>query len=389
MGNKSLATKIFSLRYLILAIILAFACVPFDHSIGLFIAKFRWDALDPVMTTVTRMEVIWILLFLLFIPFLVSPKKRALLFPLWGSIAVALFAAHAAKNLLLTERPDILALTVETSPRFPSLHTAIMFSVIPILATYLKAAHKPWLLLALLIAFSRLYVGVHFLSDIFGGIAIGLASGMFFVWLEEKKDLSKRILKIHFELRRQIAHMVIGFITIVGVDQGLISVNDIAVVLGVGLALVLIYKKYPDRVPIITPFLTFFERKEDRQNFPGKGSFFLVLGIFLSLLIFEKHIALATIAILSVGDAITNVVGRHFGEIENPLNPKKTIEGSMAGFFCALGVASFFVSFWPAFFGSLGAILVESLDLKIGRFKIDDNLVIPLAAGWILTLWYG
>ena len=195
-------------------------------------------------------------------------------------------------------------------------------------------------------------------------------------------------MNIHFELRRQVAHIIIGSAAIIGIQTNLINIRDIGCIFFGGLFLLIAYKKYPDKIPVITPLLSFFERKKDRLNFPGKGSFFLILGIFLSLILFPQQIALTAIAILAIGDSVTNIVGRYFGEIENPLNPKKTIEGSLVGFFFSLAVASFFVSFWPAFFASAGAIFVESLRLKIGNLEIDDNIIIPLTAGWILTLWY-
>ena len=375
-------------RHIIFILILIAISLYFDDSIITYITGFRTENANIVMTIITKLEIIWISFALLFIPFLLSEKHKPKLFPLWGSIVLALFMTHILKIFFLSARPAVLTLTQETSPGFPSMHTSLMFSVIPIILLTYKKIAPAWIIAACLIAFSRLYVGVHYLSDIIGGIAVGLLSGEVFVWLEEKKRFSKKIMNIHFELRRQVAHVVIGFTAIVGIRANLITTRDVGFVFLGGLILMLAYKKYPDRIPIVTPMLSFFERKDDRLNFPGKGSFFLILGIFSSLVLFPENIALAAIAILSIGDAVTNVVGRYFGEIENPLNPKKTIEGSLVGFFFSLAAASFFVSFWPAFFASAGAIFIESLQLKIGKFKIDDNLMIPLAAGWILTLWY-
>lgn len=380
--------KIFRYRHLIVILVLTGISLYFDNSVTIHVTNLRTNPVNVIMRFITQLEMIWILFIILFIPFLLSKKKRTKLFPLWGSIALALFFAHILKIFFLTTRPEILTLTQETSPGFPSLHTALMFSAIPIISCYFRKLLIPWGIAAFLIAFSRIYVGVHFLSDILGGIAVGLLSGEIFVWLEEGKELSKRIMNVHFELRRQVAHVIIGIIIIIGMQTQLISIRDIMFIFAGGLILVLSYKKYPDKIPVITPMLSFFERREDRMNFPGKGSFFLILGILLSLLLFPQNIALTAIAILTIGDAVTNVVGRYFGEIENPLNPKKTIEGSLVGFFCSLAAASFFVSFWPAFFASAGAIFVESLQLKIGKIKIDDNLMMPLAAGWILSLWY-
>ena len=375
-------------RHLILVTILTIISLYFDNSFTSHITNLRAEKMNIVMVIVTQLEMIWVLFILLFIPFLLSEKHKSKLFPLWGSIALALFLTHTLKIFFLSERPEIIMLTQETSPGFPSMHTALMFSVIPILLLTYKKLVPVWSVAAFLIAFSRIYVGVHFLSDILGGIVVGLASGEIFVWLEEKRKFSKKIMNIHFELRRQIAHIVIGFTSIIGIQSGLITTRDIGFIFLGGLFLLLAYKKYPDKIPIVTPLLSFFERKKDRLNFPGKGSFFLILGIFLSLVLFSQQIALTAIAILSIGDAVTNIVGRYFGEIENPLNPKKTIEGSLVGFFFSLAIASFFVSFWPAFFASAGAIFVESLRLKVGNLEIDDNVVIPLTAGWILTLWY-
>ena len=68
------------------------------------------------------------------------------------------------------------------TPSFPSGHTTLAFALasascfsslqpgIVVLAAFIMAA---------MVAFSRLYVGVHYLSDIFGGIAVGVGV----VWL--------------------------------------------------------------------------------------------------------------------------------------------------------------------------------------------------------------
>ena len=60
---------------------------------------------------------------------------------------------------------------------FPSGHTAISFAVSGILVRYLDKKYGiTAIVFAVLIAFSRLYVGVHFLSDVIVGMIIGLLS---------------------------------------------------------------------------------------------------------------------------------------------------------------------------------------------------------------------
>ncbi len=61
---------------------------------------------------------------------------------------------------------------------FPSGHTAVSFAAVT--ALYLAGEKKLWkpaLVLAVLIAFSRLYLYVHYPTDILGGMAAGAVAG--------------------------------------------------------------------------------------------------------------------------------------------------------------------------------------------------------------------
>ena len=69
---------------------------------------------------------------------------------------------------------------------FPSIHAATSFSVLPILDREFKKVKWFWILFAILISFSRVYVGVHYFSDIVFGAIIGYLIGFLFVYLEQK-----------------------------------------------------------------------------------------------------------------------------------------------------------------------------------------------------------
>ena len=77
---------------------------------------------------------------------------------------------------------------------FPSGHTCASFAAAMV---YLKMLPKkygvPFVILAVLIAFSRLYVGVHYLTDVIGGLIIGIFSAWTAVHLMEY--LRKRMKK--------------------------------------------------------------------------------------------------------------------------------------------------------------------------------------------------
>lgn len=58
---------------------------------------------------------------------------------------------------------------------FPSGHTATSFACATVLASFVPRAAPLFYLLAVAISFSRIYVGAHWVFDVVGGIALGIA----------------------------------------------------------------------------------------------------------------------------------------------------------------------------------------------------------------------
>jgi membrane-associated phospholipid phosphatase len=98
--------------------------------------------------------------------------------------AVVLFADLAASGIKLTtdrRRPeetlsgiDVLVSTPSTAA-FPSGHAATSFAAAVVLSLALPSLAPVFLALAAAVAFSRLYVGVHFPLDVIAGAALGVA----------------------------------------------------------------------------------------------------------------------------------------------------------------------------------------------------------------------
>ena len=89
-----------------------------------------------------------------------------LLKPLFGRIRP--FAVNTAVELLSAPPVDA---------SFPSGHTAASFAAVFALKTAGSPLWKPALALAVVIAFSRLYLYVHWPSDVLGGALLGAAVG--------------------------------------------------------------------------------------------------------------------------------------------------------------------------------------------------------------------
>lgn len=104
-----------------------------------------------------------------------------------GLACCAVIGNLILKNLVARSRPFFfntavdLLISVPTDYSFPSGHTMSSFTAAVILYHADKRLGIPALILAFLIAFSRLYLYVHFPSDVIAGALIGIAIG-FVVW---------------------------------------------------------------------------------------------------------------------------------------------------------------------------------------------------------------
>jgi undecaprenyl-diphosphatase len=105
--------------------------------------------------------------------------RRPTLF-LWVALADAAADLSAAglKSAIPRHRPRVHALvSIPHDHSFPSGHAATSFACATVLAAAWPRARGALYALAVLIAFSRLYNGVHFPLDVFGGTVLGVAVG--------------------------------------------------------------------------------------------------------------------------------------------------------------------------------------------------------------------
>jgi len=110
------------------------------------------------------------------------------------------------------------------------------------------------------------------------------------------------------------------------------------------------------------------------------GATYILLTSCATIALFEKHIAIAALSFIIVGDSFAAVVGRRFGRIRFA---NKTLEGSLG---CLLGtvIVALLTPGIPLSIGLLGAVvatLVEAWPLGV-----DDNVSVPLMSGLAMTM---
>lgn len=117
-------------------------------------------------------------------------------------------------------------------------------------------------------------------------------------------------------------------------------------------------------------------REEEKPTL--MGSTYFLFSTLLTILLFPKSIAIASLLILILSDTCAALVGKGIGKISIF---GKTLEGSIAFFFSSLLIVWLYPNlnrFWGCV-AALGATLTE-----IFPIKLDDNLTIPLVAGAIM-----
>lgn len=141
--------------------------------------------LDKFMASVTKLGnagIFWIILTVLF---LLIPKMRKTGVVMAAALIIDLLLCNVLlKNFVARTRPyDVntgiqLLVAKLRDYSFPSGHTAASFASVT--ALYLSGERRIWiiaLVISCLIAVSRLYLYVHYPTDVLGGIIFGCLSG--------------------------------------------------------------------------------------------------------------------------------------------------------------------------------------------------------------------
>lgn len=148
------------------------------------------DTVMPVITSLANIGFVWILICLVCLT-----VKKARKCGIAGLFALAmnfLVSNLFLKNLIARKRPFSfnkavkLLINAPADFSFPSGHTSASFAAATVIYAFNRKCGISAYVLACLIAFSRLYLYVHYPSDVAGGAVIGTLCGVITIKLLKK-----------------------------------------------------------------------------------------------------------------------------------------------------------------------------------------------------------
>lgn len=167
----------------------------FDDSVYSLVRSLESGFFDKYFLTVTKLGNESVVIILAFIIFLLVRRNDKLLVLLTCLFSV--ISNQLIKHIIMRDRPNVYRMIKQGGFSYPSGHSMIAVALYGILIylvfkyiknKYLKYGLSTLLVLLILsIGISRIYVGVHFASDVVGGFSLAIAEIVLIVSFLEKK----------------------------------------------------------------------------------------------------------------------------------------------------------------------------------------------------------
>jgi undecaprenyl-diphosphatase len=151
-----------------------------DRDLERWVVQHRWQPLDDVFVWLTRIGshgAVWLAIGLVVALAWRRPRPFVLVLL---AVAAADGIASLLKVIVGEKRPHEAhpLVAIPHSNAFPSGHAATAFAGATVLAVLVPRLAPVFYLLAAAIAYSRLYVGVHWPLDVLAGAAIGVLTAL-------------------------------------------------------------------------------------------------------------------------------------------------------------------------------------------------------------------
>ena len=197
MDKKRYITSLVLLIFFIIIMILVITCniTTFDDNIYNLLYSLRSSSMDLIMKTITQFgNTIPVIIITLVLMITLTSRKEVFL--IGSNTILTVGSNQILKHIICRPRPNHLRLIVENGYSFPSGHAMISICLYGLLIYLVNKKIKNKLLkivltilliiLILGIGISRIYVGVHYPSDVLGGYLLSLSILIFNITIVNK-----------------------------------------------------------------------------------------------------------------------------------------------------------------------------------------------------------
>lgn len=192
--------------------------------------------------------------------------------------------------------------------------------------------------------------------------------------------------KLVKEIRRKLIHLT-GLLVPLSILAFGKTITAILIALALLVALILEVGRLNGRISL--------PEVRDKEKNSVAGYIYYILGSLLTVIIFEPMIAVTSMLMLSLGDAVSGIVGSILERANVRDNCTSIrlkplpIVVSMFLVCLTIGFLSSTITQLPFrvyFAGAVGATVADSLAVNAGGRTLDDNLIIPLLSGFMMSL---
>lgn len=167
-----------------------------DDMVYNVISKLRSNNMNEIVKVITNIGGTIVIGIVTIISLFIFRNKKINICIILNLLGISILNNLVIKNIVGRDRPSGINIITETGKSFPSGHSAVSMVVygylIYLIYNYVKNKKLKYILIGILsililvVGLTRIYLGVHYTSDVIGGYLLGISYLLIFTYFSDK-----------------------------------------------------------------------------------------------------------------------------------------------------------------------------------------------------------